>query len=112
MMPLTSHITAVSAEPVTRAWNCCVWPRLTTALFGSSKTVTLGNGGVPAYPQPPSTIAINDETTGMCRRLRNVAEDCATSAPAFQLRVMHRGPLVLNIFMAALHKRTRCANAM
>jgi len=107
--PFTCDSTAEFTELVTKAWNCCVCPSPTNALPGSSNTVTLGNGGLPAYPQPPSAIAINTKTAKACSNLSNASENC--EAPTFLRGVTQHGPLVPKIFILAQHNRTRCAKA-
>lgn len=40
-MPLTSHVTVASGDPVTTAWNACVLPSATLAAVGDTETLTL-----------------------------------------------------------------------
>jgi hypothetical protein len=67
--PFTSQVTLELDVPATLAWNCCVAPRKTFAVAGSTDKVTVEGGvvgggdvcvdGLPAYPQPIVATAMN-----------------------------------------------------
>src|SRR5215469_16676600 len=49
--PFTDHVTLMSTDPVTVAWNCCVFPAPSVAVFGETVTVILEFG--------PTTCTLN-----------------------------------------------------